>query len=227
MNVFIVVMENYIFLERGRSRLSKKRYNFPWVPRRHSCSCNQNIPYFPSTLVPFSLIRNQFDQCIPGPILTPQAKHCFANYSWVICSVAVSCGYSRCLAVSACDGLCHLTKIMDQVETPFGFQPIVWAFARHTVGRCLIFPTLLQFLPTGQHGLCFGCCFSGLLPLCSLKDGPPIGIRFRESLVISLYSEIDHLHHSMEAQCDTILLPLGDCHSFDLFRKKKKQENNY
>ncbi len=29
--------------------------------------------------------------------------------------VAVSCGYSTCFAVSACDGLCHLTKIMDRV----------------------------------------------------------------------------------------------------------------
>ena len=29
-----------------------------------------------------------------------------------------------CFAAGACDGLCHLTKIMDRVETPFGFQPI-------------------------------------------------------------------------------------------------------
>ncbi len=27
----------------------------------------------------------------------------------------------------------------------------------------------LQFLPSGQYGLCFGYCFSGLLPLCSHK----------------------------------------------------------
>ncbi len=49
---------------------------------------------------------------------------------------------------------------------------------------------LLQFLPTGLHGLCFGCCFSGPLPLCSLINGPPIGVRFRETLVIRLHSEI-------------------------------------
>ena len=42
-----------------------------------------------------------------------------------VVSVAVSCGYNTCFAVSACDGLCHLTKVMDRVETPFGFQPIV------------------------------------------------------------------------------------------------------
>ena len=33
--------------------------------------------------------------------------------------VAVSCGYDTCFAVWACDGLCHLTKFMDRVETPF------------------------------------------------------------------------------------------------------------
>ncbi len=38
--------------------------------------------------------------------------------------VAVSCGYSTCFAISACDGLCHLTKVMDRVGTPFWFQPI-------------------------------------------------------------------------------------------------------
>ena len=34
-----------------------------------------------------------------------------------------------------------------------------------------------------------------------------------ESLVSSrLYSEIDQLHLSIEAQCGTTYLPLGDCH---------------
>ncbi len=71
----------------------------------------------------------------------------------------------------------------------------------------------LQFLPTGLHGLCFGYCFSGPLPLRSLINCPPIGVRFRESLVIRLHSEIDQIHLSIEAQCVTTLLPLGDCHS--------------
>ncbi len=69
-----------------------------------------------------------------------------------------------------------------------------------------------QFLPTGLHGLCFGCCFSGPLPLRSLIKGPPIGVRFQESLVVRLYAEIDQIHLSIEAQCVTTLLPLGDCH---------------
>ncbi len=138
-------------------------------------------------------------------------------------SVAVSCGYDTCFAVGACDGLCHLTKGMDRVETPFGFQSIVWTFVRHTVSRCLIFPALpevakvntigfLQFLPTGRHGLCFGYLFSGLLPLRSLIDSPPFGVCFRESLVIRLYSEIDKIHLRIEAQCSTACLPMGDCH---------------
>ncbi len=36
------------------------------------------------------------------------------------------------------------------------------------------------------HGLCFGCCFSGPLPLRSLINGPPMGVHFRESLVITV-----------------------------------------
>ncbi len=55
-------------------------------------------------------------------------------------SVVVSCGYD--FAVKAYDGLCHLTKSMDRIETPLGFQSIVWTFVRHTVSRCLIFPAL-------------------------------------------------------------------------------------
>ncbi len=70
-------------------------------------------------------------------------------------------------------------------------------------------------LPTGQHGLCFGCCFSGPLPLRSLINGPPIGVRFRESLIIRLHSEIDHIQLSIEDQCVTTLLTLGDCHNWD------------
>ena len=33
------------------------------------------------------------------------------------CVVAVSCGYDTCFAVRACDGLCHLAKSMDHIET--------------------------------------------------------------------------------------------------------------
>ncbi len=33
-------------------------------------------------------------------------------------------------------------------------------------------------------------------------------------LVIRLHSEIDQIHLSIEAQCVTTLLPLGDCHNW-------------
>ncbi len=33
-------------------------------------------------------------------------------------------------------------------------------------------------------------------------------------LVVRLHSEIDQIHLSIEAQCVTTLLPLGDCHSW-------------
>ncbi len=72
-------------------------------------------------------------------------------------------------------------------------------------------------LYTGQHGLCFGYLFSGPLPLRSLKDSPPFRVCFRESLVIRLHSEIDQIHLSIEAQCGTTCLPLGDCHIHEQF----------
>ncbi len=47
----------------------------------------------------------------------------------------------------------------------------------------------------------------------TLINSPLFRVRFRESLVVRLYSEIDHLHLSSEAQCVSNLLPLGDCHT--------------
>ncbi len=55
--------------------------------------------------------------------------------------------------------------------------------------------------PPGVHGLCFGSCFSGPLPLRSLILGPLSRVHFGESPVIRLYSEIDHTYLSIEAQC--------------------------
>ncbi len=42
--------------------------------------------------------------------------------------------------------------------------------------------------PTGIHGLCFGSCFSGPLPLNSLLHGPLSRVHFGESLVVVQYS---------------------------------------
>ncbi len=120
--------------------------------------------------------------------------------------VSVSCGYSTCFAVKTCDGLYHFTFFIDRVGIPIGFQPIIWTFVTHTVSRCLIFPTL-EDLPTGLHGLCFGFCFAGPLPLRSLSHGPFSRVHFGESLVVRLYSEIDHIHLSSESQCVSHLYP--------------------
>ncbi len=51
-------------------------------------------------------------------------------------------------------------------------------------------------------------------PLIVLGYGPLFRVRFGESLVVRLYSEIDHLYLSIEAQCVSHLLPSGDCHIF-------------
>ncbi len=99
----------------------------------------------------------------------------------------------------------------------YGPQPDTWC-----PGAC-VFPPQgsrgqfgpIQFLPMGLHGLYFGFCFAGLLPLRSLINGQLFRVHFRESLVIRLYSEIDHLHLSIEAQCVSHLLPFGDCHIYD------------
>ncbi len=69
-----------------------------------------------------------------------------------------------------------------------------------------------QFQPTGLHGLCFGFWFAGPLPLRSLSHGPLSRVHFVESLVVRLYSEIDHIHLSSEAQCVSHHLPQVDFH---------------
>ncbi len=58
-------------------------------------------------------------------------------------------------------------------------------------------------------------------PLIVLGYGPPIGVRFRESLVVRLHSEIDQIHLSIQAQCVTTLLPLGDCHNDQTHQQSK------
>ncbi len=119
---------------------------------------------------------------------------------------------------------------MDRIGTPSGFQSIVWTFVRHTVGRCLIFPALPEvakvtwakwtnsqytWLPPDPYlWVNMGCALAIVFPLRSHFNSPPLGICFRESLVCNrLHSEIDQIHLSIEAQCGTACLPMGDCHS--------------
>ncbi len=93
---------------------------------------------------------------------------------------------------------------------PFGSQPIRSALARHSGVQVPV--VSFHILPTGLHGLCFAFCFAGPLPLRFLSHGPLSRVHFGESLVIRLYSEIDHIHLSSEAQCVSHHLPQLDCH---------------
>ncbi len=51
--------------------------------------------------------------CAFHNVISVAANHendtCFENE--LVMGAAVSCGYSTCFAISACDGLCHLTKV--------------------------------------------------------------------------------------------------------------------
>ncbi len=49
----------------------------------------------------------------------------------------------------------------------------------------------------------------------SHSHGPLSRVHFGESLVVRVYSEIDHIHLSSEAQCVRHLLPQVDCHTID------------
>ena len=44
---------------------------------------------------------------------------------------------------------------------------------------------------------------------------------YTTSLVVRLYSGIDHIHLSIEAHCVSTLLPLGDCHNLKTQKGKK------
>ncbi len=89
---------------------------------------------------------------------------------------------------------------------PFGSHTIKPALARHTGVQVSLVPAKViigtyHIQPTGVHGLCFGYYFSGPLPLRSLILGPLSRVHFGESLVVRIYSEIDHTYLSIEAQC--------------------------
>ncbi len=111
----------------------------------------------------------------------------------------------------------HCKQVPD-ISRASKSDQVTWSKWANIRCRCIIKSKVnthgfLQFLPLGQYGLCFGYFFSGLLPLRSHFNSPPFGVCFRESLVPRLHSEIDQIHLSIEAQCGTACLPMGDCHS--------------
>ncbi len=113
----------------------------------------------------------------------------------------------------------HCKQVPDISRAP-GSDQVTWTKWTNSRQKLLIKSKstrgFLQFLPSGHNGLCFGYCFSGPLPLCSHLNSPPLGVCFRESLVFNrLHSEINQIHLSIEAQCGTACLPMGDCHRTD------------
>ncbi len=110
----------------------------------------------------------------------------------------------------------HFAFYLVNFGMPYGSHMIRPALARHTGFQVPVVPAKVitwsffgtfHIQPTGIHGLCFGSCFSGPLPLRSLLHGPLSRVHFGESLVVRLYSEIDHIHLSSEAQCVSHLYP--------------------
>ncbi len=57
------------------------------------------------------------------------------------------------------------SKQVPDFSRPSGSDLITWASFHHKLTHI----ASLQFLPSGQYGMCFGCCFSGPLPLRSHK----------------------------------------------------------
>ncbi len=144
-----------------------------------------------------------------------------------------------------CDGLYHFAFYLVNFGIPLDPSQSSQPWPDTQVSRCLWFPPkgsrdhfrpitgarcvspwpikigTFHILPTGLHGLCFGFCFAAPLPLRSLLHGPLSRVHFGESLVVRLYSEIDHMHLSSEAQCVSHHLPQVDCHNhFEYFSKR-------
>ncbi len=112
-----------------------------------------------------------------------------------------------------CDGLCRLQLLSGfrwNIKSSFKLNPGplsdtlqagAWLFLPFQKWlNMLTHVAFLQFLPSGQYGLCFGYCFSGPIPLRSNKEqvtfsGPFLGVFY-----ITL--EIGQNHLSIEAQCD-------------------------
>ncbi len=124
-------------------------------------------------------------------------------------------------------GFCHLCRfrlctwsVLDKwismvLRSAVGMTHDLRLVCGQTCDGLYHFAFYFHILPTCLHGLCFGFCFAGPLPLCSLLHGPLSRVNFGESLVVRLHSEIDHIHLSSEAQCVSHLYPQVDCHIWD------------
>ncbi len=116
-----------------------------------------------------------------------------------------------CMMLRSAVGMTHVLRsglVMDYATSYF---PLIVLGNHLDSNRS--YGVLSDTLPVPAYGSTWVVLWLLFFPLRSLINGPPIGIRFRESLGIRLHSEIDQIHLSIEAQCVTTLLPLGDCHT--------------
>ncbi len=93
--------------------------------------------------------------------------------------------------------ICHYAYSTPWQVTRTNHRPRYVSFWCPREGSHLLVPSS-SYLGVYMGCVCFGYCFSGPLPLRSLTNGP-----------------LFHIHLSIEAQCVTTLLPLGDCHMYD------------
>ncbi len=96
----------------------------------------------------------------------------------------------------------------------------------HTVSRCLIFPALPEVKTQSTHVASFssylrvnmGCALAIVFQVRSLNvpniTGYPTWSLFPGVPSFRLHSEINQIHLSIEAQCGTASLPMGDCHTW-------------
>ena len=125
-------------------------------------------------------------------------------------SLGVSYGYGTCFVVKTCDELYHFIVSIDRLGIPFGFQTIIWSFARHPVSRCLTFPAIgvtWSIWTYGSTWVVLWLLFFRSAPSTFPNKRSTLRFRFGESLVVSLYSEIGHIHLGI-ARVETIHHPI-------------------
>ncbi len=82
--------------------------------------------------------------------------------------------------------------------------------------HCKQVPDLVRCVAVScGHDTCFKSITNKnwLLPVPTYGSTWVVLWLFCQSVVVRLHSEIDQIHLSIEAQCVTTLLPLGDCHT--------------
>ncbi len=155
-----------------------------WVWAR--CSSDRNTRSYPSQLFRTRLPWSKLTTPVPGPLAV-------SDLWWTI----------------------PLRILLGQFWDTFRIPPdqtdrCPGAFGSRQSDHVIIFD--LPYPAYGYTWVVLWLCFACPLPLRSLLHGPLSRVHFGESLVVRLYSEIDQIHLSSEAQCVCHHLPQVDCH---------------